>query len=299
MDKIIFTVLLGLLFMSGVFLFQQGDVYAQNQLSPEFETALEEAQKSTSLFDPDFPLDTTPPEPPPELSFWGKTKKFFSDIFRRTPEPEVKKGPLRVFEGIDRSDRLTNPLDSDSSIYVDVTPPEDPEAFEDDLSFFQKVGRFFSGLFNGSSEREEAVREAERMLESVRENQEKFQRERDAALKQAKEKLEQTKEKIRELEREDSIKLVEPPDLGFEEVVEPTSELMPEPTPKPVSINCSWVIKYVGDYIYCIVSDRPCVYSTCTFSRYFLDGTIDIIVGKCQDVINPKSTFPLCSDLGI
>ena len=98
-------------------------MHAQNQLSPEFETALEEAQKNTSLSDPDFPLDTTPPEPPPELSFWEKTKKFFNDIFRRTPEPEVKKGPLRVFEGIDRSDRLTNPLDSDSSIYVDVTPP--------------------------------------------------------------------------------------------------------------------------------------------------------------------------------
>ena len=98
----------------------------------------------------------------------------------------------------------------------------------------------------------------------------------------------------------DSIELIKPPDLGFKEIIV-------NPTPEPITVTCpkegsrSWVKKYVGDYIYCVVPERPCIYSSCTFSRYYLDGTIDISVGKCQDeaYINPKSSAPLCSELGI
>ena len=84
---------------------------------------------------------------------------------------------------------------------------------------------------------------------------------------------------------EDSLELVKPPDL----------------VTCPKDGSKSWTKKYVGDYIYCVVPERPCIYASCTFYRYFLDGTIDIYVGKCQDdeYINPKSSAPLCSELGI
>ena len=68
--------------------------------------------------------------------------------------------------------------------------------------------------------------------------------------------------------------------IGFEEIIVSI-------TPEPIAVTCSkdgsipWGKKYVGDYIYCVVPQRPCLCSSCTFSRYYLDGTVDIYVGKC------------------
>jgi hypothetical protein len=68
--------------------------------------------------------------------------------------------------------------------------------------------------------------------------------------------------------------------IGFEEIIVNI-------TLEPIAVIClkdgslPWVKKYVGDYIYCVVPQRPCLYSSCTFSRYYLDGTVDIYVGKC------------------
>lgn len=185
----------------------------------------------------------------------------------------------------------------------------------------------FTNVFDNIFTQQEAREEGLKIFESARESYEAFQREKDAMLEgflpSEQEATEQEPrapnapfpqnpdeplsnpldaslpEPVLDPRHEDSIELIKPPDFGFEEVIV-------DPTPEPDSVTCpkgppAWTKKYVGNYIYCVVPERPCLYASCTFSRYNLDGTIDIYVGKCQDeeYINPKSSAPLCSGLGI
>jgi len=185
----------------------------------------------------------------------------------------------------------------------------------------------FTNVFDNIFTQRKAAREGQGLLERAQESYEEFQKEKDAMLKGFSPKEAEDEEPsapnapfpqnpdeplsnpldaegaedadegstdagsitvpepVLDPRHEDSIELVKPPDL----------------VTCPKEGSRLWVKKYVGDYIYCVVPERPCIYASCTFSRYFLDGTVDIYGGKCQDdeYINPKSSAPLCSELGI